>query len=244
VHVHAKTGDTIRTIAARYGRPDLWQTILQLNSRVRIENGHFLRSATQVLKPGTTIRLPGTLVPSDEFSVLCGDNRPTIADGYAMYDVVSRPGRIGVSRFLGYNPFSMPIDIQFEAFDTGDGTATETKIAALERMAGRGDYAGAAVGPPAVIRVSVTDANGDVVLLIPSNYQWTPDNPAAPLWRITDISWAGGDYSDDKGQRIRSAATVTLTQYTPLTLVKRSASQRARDLFSAGSAAGSSLVAG
>ena len=232
LYVRARMNDTIRKIAARLDAPDQAMTILALNSDVRIRNGHKLRSITQELRTNQIIRVPGTLAPGERFDVHCGNERPIIKDGYAKYDTVDRPGRVGLNRFLGYNPIQMDIAVQFEAFESGDGTQIEADIATLERMAGRGDYGGAASGPPAVIRVSVTDSTGGrVVPLIPLNYQWSPQNQTAPLYRIENITWDAGALSDARGQRIRQTATITVKQYTPLTNIKRSASQRARERF-------------
>jgi hypothetical protein len=229
VHVRAQRNDTISKIASRRGQPELVPEILTLNRNVRLKNGHFLRSARQVLRTGVLIRLPGTLSQKDVFSVTCGEERPVIKDGYAMFDTVARPGRVGLSRFLGYNPIQIDIPIQFEGFaQAGGGDLIEANIAKLERMAGRGNYGGAADGPPAVVRVSVTDAYGRVVPLVPLNYQWSAKNPTAPLYRIAGITWDPGALSDDQGRRVRASATVTVKQYTPLTQIKRSATQRAR----------------
>ena len=258
VVIHARQGDTVRKIAKRYNHPELVTQILALNTDVRIKNGHFLRSATQVLKTGTIIRIPGVAKPGESFTVHADDPRPIIKAGYAKYDTVNRPGRVGLNRFLYYDPIEMAIAIQFEGYEFGGpevllgsgvstagsallqfgsqltgappdpGTTIESHIALLERMAGRGDFNGAANGPPAVIRVSCTDNNGNPVWLIPSNYQWSQQNQTAPLWRISDIAWAGGDLSDLSGQRVRSKAIVTVKQYTPLTQITRSVSQRAK----------------
>lgn len=228
VYVRAGKGDTVRKIASKRGHPELVGQILSLNKKVRLPNHHYLRSASQVLKAGTLLRLPGTLKQQDFFSVLCGDERPIIKSGYAKYDTVDRPGRVGLNRFLGYDPIEMDIAVQFENYADDNGGPIESQIAQLERMAGRGNYGGAADGPPAVIRISVTDNNGNVVPLIPPNYQWSPKNPTAPLYRISGITWDAGALSDEQGRRIRQGATVTVKQYTPLTLVKRSATQRSR----------------
>jgi hypothetical protein len=228
VYTRARVNDTIRKIASRLGQPEMVPTILALNADVRIRNGHKLRSATQELNHNQIIRLPGTLAQQDAFSVHCGDERPIIKDGYAVYDTVDRPGRVGLNRFKGYHPIEMDVSLQFEAFESNDGAGIEDKIARLERMAGRGDYGGAASGPPSVIRLSTTDNSGRVVPLIPPNYQWSPQNPTAPLYRISQITWGPGALSDRQGRRIRQSATITVKQYTPLTNIKRSASQRAR----------------
>lgn len=228
VYVYAHAGQTIAQIAANRGRPDMVKEILELNKGVKLDNKHYLRSAQSKLKANQKIRLPGTLTQLDALSVLCGENRPIVKDGYAKYDTVDRPGRVGLNRFLGYNPIEIDIDVQFEAYASGDGAGVEAAIAKLERMAGRGNYGGAADGAPSVVGVTVTDNNGKIVPLIGSNYQWSPSNPSAPLYRIATIAWKGGDFSDDEGRRTRALATITVKQYTPLTLIKRSAAQRAK----------------
>lgn len=228
VYINAHAGETIAQIAASRGRPDMVAEILALNRGVKLSNHHYLRSAQSKLHEGQKIRLPGTLAQLDSFSVLCGDNRPIVKDGYAKYDTVDRPGRVGLNRFLGYSPIELDIEVQFEAYASNDGSGVEAAIAKLERMAGRGNYGGAADGAPAVVGVTVTDSTGKVVPLIGPNYQWSPSNPSAPLYRISSIAWKGGDLSDDQGRRTRALAVITVKQYTPLTFVKRSAAQRAK----------------
>jgi hypothetical protein len=228
VYVRARANDTIRKIAARRGHPEMVNEILALNSDVRIKNGHFLRSATQVLKRHSVIRLPGTLKQGDTFSVHADDPRPIVKDGYATYDTIDRPGRVGLRRFKGYNPIALDIPVQFEGYANDAGAAIEADIEILERMAGRGPFAGAASGPPSVIRVSVTNNTGQVVWLVPAAYQWSANNPTAPLYRIDNITWAAGALSDDKGQRTRAKAVISVSQYTAVSTLNRSATQRAR----------------
>lgn len=228
VYVRAQKHDTIFRIAARRGAPQLVQQILALNSDLKIKNGHKLRSATQVLRTGSLVRLPGTLAPGESFSVLCGAQRPKVMAGYAKYDTVDRPGRAGVNRFLGYDPIQLDIAVQWEGFTSLAGDAIERDILVLERMAGRGKYDGAAQGPPAVVRVSVTDNKHSVVPLVPFNYQWSPKNPTAPLYRISNIAWDDNAISGPEGRRIRQSATISVKQYTPLTNIRRSATQRAK----------------
>ena len=228
VYVRALKGDTIAKIAARKGEPEMVKEILKLNRKLKLKNKHYLRSARQPLPTHALVRLPGTLAQADSFSVTCGNQRPKITKGYATYDVVDRPGRVGLSRFKGYDPVEMAIQVQFEGWRSDSGKQIEANIAKLERMAGRGHFRGAASGPPAVIRVSVTTNDGKVIPLIPPNYQWSPQNPTAPLYRISDISWDDNALGDDAGNRTRQGATITVTQYTPLNVIKRSSSQRAK----------------
>jgi hypothetical protein len=240
INVQVGANMTIKKLAAQRGEPQDAEEILSLNKGkkvlplVRDKKTHKiekrqpgLRSLTQKLRPHATIRIPGTLKAADVVSVAAGDTPPKVTGGYAKYDTVDVWGRIGINRFDGYDPMTLEIPIQFESYADG-GTWIEGAIQKLERMAGRGDYPGAAFGPPAVIRVSVTDNRGNIVPLIPTNYQWSPQNPHAPLYRISAIAWADGALSDDQGRRIRQQATVTVTQYTPLHRRIRSVSQRSK----------------
>lgn len=232
--------DTIRKIAARRGHPEWAQDILTLNKGRDVlphpkRKPHTktppipkLRAITQVLRPNVTIRLPGTMKQGEYLNVHAGDKPPHITAGYAKYEVVDVPGRVGLNKFDGYDPISIDIPIQFENYAAAEGGVIETNIQILERMAGRGDYPGAAYGPPAVIRVSATDTAGNIVPLLPPNYQWSPQNQSAPLFRISGIDWDDNPLRNATGYRIRQAATVTIAQYTPLVFITRSVTQRAK----------------
>jgi hypothetical protein len=242
VLVKALKGDTIRKVAARRGHPELAASIVTLNKgrdllpHPKRQPGHKappipkLRSATQVLRTGAVVRLPGILKAGEFLSVNAGDEPPVVKAGYAKYDVVDVPGRIGISRFLGYDPIAIDIPVQFENYAAGLGGTIETNIQILERMAGRGDYPGAAVGPPAVIRISARDAHGNAVPLIPPDYQWSSQHQHAPLFRISTIVWDAGAQRNDTGYRVRQTATVTVTQYTPLQTVIRSVARRTQTI--------------
>lgn len=220
IWLRAKKGDTPRKIAGKRGHPDQGVVIAQLNK---------IRSEWTKLKPGRRIRIPGNLKQGDSFDVLPQDmSRPQITAGYATYQNVARPGQLGINQFQGYDPFAMVAPVQFEATGAKTGDSVEADITTLERMAGRGNFKGAAFGPPAVVRISVTDAYGKIVPLVSPSYQWSPQNPSAPLWRISGIDWDANPLSNDAGKRIRQLATVTLTQYTPIVLAQRSATTRSK----------------
>jgi hypothetical protein len=187
-----------------------------------------VRHVYTVLKTHRRLRLPGTVKKADAISVLADDPAPLIKDGYATYDTISVPGRKGITHFTGYNPMQMDVPIQFEAYAWGDGSQIESDIRTLERMAGRGLYAGNAVGPPSVVRLSVTDNRGRVVPLIPTSYQWTSKTQNAPTWRITAIAWDANPLRHISGRRIRQKAVVSVSEYTPIEVVERSATQRSR----------------
>jgi hypothetical protein len=226
--VNTKRGDTVRKIATRLGHPELAREIADEN---------LVRSVDTILNsppiPGTTLlwnrqvkklKVPALADPSLSFSVLAGDVPPQITGGYAKLSIVDRPGRVGVTMFEGYDPVTMEVPVRFETpRGSREGLQIEKDIALLERMAGRGDFPGAAVGPPPIIRVSTTDADGNIVPLIPRNYQWSPQNKTAPTWRVAGIEWDAEPRRNDAGNRIRQLAVVTLQQHTNVRLLARRA---------------------
>jgi hypothetical protein len=253
--VRAVKGDTIRRIAQKRGRPDQVDRIVQLNKgrdvlphpkhkpHQKVPPKPTLRNAMQPLRPGASIRVPGTMVQGFFFSVAAGDKPPVIKKGYANFDKVVVPGRTGITRFLDYDPIEIDLAVAFEAFgDEGPGAgyiggqgSIEDRITALERMAGRGTYPGAGYGPPAVVAVSTTDTiGGPLIPLIPYAYQWTPDHRNAPQFRVTNIAWDDSPdvMRNNAGYRVRQRAVVTITQYTPLVFVQQSLSQRAKQKVS------------
>jgi hypothetical protein len=236
--IKARRNDTVKAIAARRGHPELAAEILKLNkgrdvlvhpkrkAHQKVHHVPKLTMVTQKLRGGVSIRLPGNLIAGEVVNVHAGDQPPVVRDGYAKYDTVDRPNRIGINRFLGYNPIVVDIPIQFESYSDQVGHAIERDIQKLERFAGRGDYPGAANGPPAVLRITTTDAGGSHVPLFPLPYQNSNQNKNAPLFRISAIAWDQAALRNDLGYRVRQGATVTVTQYTPLRFVVRSVAQR------------------
>jgi hypothetical protein len=238
-----KQGDTYAKVAAARGHPELAAQIAQMNKppasvsqklgtmvSTHVWGGKSHRGTHQVYRP-RTLKIPGVLSSGDSFSVLADDPPPNVKAGYATYDVVNRPGRIGVSRFTGYQPIAIDIPIQWDAYAWGDGRGIEAEIQTLEKMAGVTPGAGGRSGPPPVIRISVTGTSGQIVPLIPSNYQWSSKNRGAPLYRISNITWdntAGAVLRTNDGYRIRQKAVVEVTEYTPLSLAMRSVTQRAK----------------
>jgi hypothetical protein len=220
VYVNVKKGDTIAKIAARNGHPEAARQIADRNG-VRSVNSVFTGKGKKKLL------VPGKLAPSLSFDVMAGDAAPHIVGGYAKLSTLDRPERVGLTVFDGYDPVKMEVPIRFEA-ENRQGVAIEDDIALLERMAGRGDFQGTAIGPPPVVHVSTTGPSGEVVPLIPRNYQWSPQNRTGPLWRIADIDWDANPIRNVGGNRIRQLATVTVQQHTPLSLVSRSVTVRAR----------------
>src|SRR5580765_2174400 len=134
---------TILKIAAQRGHPELAGQIKQMNK---------VRSVYKKLKVGRELTIPDKLSSEFFFHVRIGDTAPTIVDGYAQIDTVNRSERTGLSVFSGFNLVVMQIPVRFEGndsndrgvFQNADGRQVENDIAELERMAGRGNYPGAA----------------------------------------------------------------------------------------------------
>lgn len=224
IWVDVRPGDTVKKIAARRGHPEDARRIARLNK---------IRSVTKVLrhKPKRKgdkmrIRVPGTLRRADTFSVLAGEQPPRVVRGYQKIEVIDRPQRTGLTHFTGYDPVAMEVPIQFEQMLGRDSAGVEERIEILERMAGRGNFRGASVGPAPIIRISVTNNTGGIVPLIPPNFQWSKQNPHAPQWRISDISWDEDPIRDGSGKRLRQAAVVTVEEYTKLSLEVKSVVKR------------------
>jgi hypothetical protein len=234
--VNLRVGDTVRKVAARRGHPELASTIAKMNGVRHV--GTVLLHHPRRKRDRHRLKVPGTLRQGGSFSVLAGDGPPTITAGYAKSTVQDRPGRTGIAQFVGYDPMQMDIPVRFDVVSTDNtrsgpyGADLEAQIALLERMAGRGNFPGAATGPPAVIRISSTDSLGRVVPLIPKNYQWSSTNSHAPVWRISDIQWDNtvpdGVRRNAHGNRILQKATITVQQYKSISFKERSATTRSR----------------
>lgn len=218
IWIAVRKGDTVQKIATRRGHPERARAIADMNG---------IRSVRSVLSR-KRIRVPGQLRAAGIFHVLAGDSAPQIVDGYANYETVDRPGRVGLTVFSGYNPITMEVPIVFEGVRDGRGVDIERDIRLLERMAGRGNFPGTAVGPPPVVRVSTTNGQGQVVPLIASNYQWSLQNPSAPLWRVAAIDWDPDPLRNRAGNRIRQRASVTLQQHVRVSVASRSVAARSR----------------
>jgi hypothetical protein len=253
IRIAVRYNDTVRKIAGRRGHPEAAKEIAKKNKirsvkqnlrRRRKDKPRGMSRAkwNKILKKNRRrILVPGNLRSGTALRVLAGDEPPKVVGGYAKFDTVDRPERIGLTRFRGYDPLTVEVPIRFEAWAARErfasgvktedrpGAVIERQILLLERMAGRGDsYGGAGLGPPPILRLSSLDSQGKVVPLVSSLLQWT-DKSNAPLWRIIDLSWDDGAIRSSSGQRVRQTATVTLQEHKRLKLAHRSATRRAAD---------------
>lgn len=170
---------------------------------------------------GTPQSGPGSSAPTIvSFSVLAGDGAPTITAGFVKLNVIDRPLRKGFTVVGGYDPITMDIPIQFEGLASqpsgsfGVSPDIEADIQLLEWMAGRGTYytnSGGQVGSPAaglppLVTVASVDSAGTETNLIPPNVQGVK-------WVISNIAYDTAPYRGRGGNRLRQAATVTVTEY-------------------------------
>src|SRR4051812_47908097 len=94
-----KKRNTILKIAGWRGHPEDARLIRDINHK---------RSVTQKLKPGTRLKVPKE-VTEDRVRVLCGDASPQPTGGYANFDTIDRPQRVGVPVFTGYDPITLEV---------------------------------------------------------------------------------------------------------------------------------------
>jgi hypothetical protein len=235
VKVTVPKNRTIQQIAARNANPeDAWR--IAKKNKVRSVNRILWKPLTRKQRRAHKKRkqvrklwVPGNFRQGNAFHVVAGDTAPKIVSGYAKFDVVDRPERAGLMQFQGYDPIEMEIPVRFEVKGNGNPAELEDDIKLLERMAGRGRFEGAAVGPPPIIGISVTGgADQHMIPLIPRNYQRTRQSPKAPLWRVVDIDWDDGALRNKYGNRYRQLAVITVRQHVEVKLAVRSVTKRAR----------------
>jgi hypothetical protein len=208
----------------------LWKPLTQ--RQVKYYKAHPKKKKPKQVK---TLQVPGNWRKGTDFHVLAGDSPPRVVGGYAKFNVIDRPERAGLLQFDGYDPIELEIPVRFEAVGSENAKKLEEDIALLEKMAGRGRFEGAAVGPPPVVGISVTGGKNDkIVNLLSRNYQ-RQQGEDAPLWRIANIDW-GDDARRTRGagNRTRQTATITARQHIDLDLATRSATKRARRKKSSG----------
>ena len=229
--------NTVRKIAASRGYENQTKRILRMNNIRHSGMANIYNPKGKYKKrKRKRIKVPDRLRDESNFHVLAGDSPPTIVSGYPKIESIERSGRAPMTVFAGYDSVVMRVPVRFEAEGEGtgnfntyvDGSGIEKNIAELDRMCGRGKgFKGAAVGPPAVVRVTTVDEEGTTIPLIPTGYQPEGEDNA-PLWWISAIDWDEDPVRNGQGERIRQLATIDLTQYVPPRhLVKSAAARRA-----------------
>jgi hypothetical protein len=152
-----------------------------------------------------------------QFRVLCGDNPPTIIDGYGKWAVIDRPLRQGLTVPQGFNPAKLKVEIRFGiwdgrfGFDGWDTSSTasgevEKNIDDLHWMAGGNALSGPS---PLVYMDSYNLRKGTAVRndLVPKQYRGVP-------WIISDgIEW-GPSLRHREGGRIYQDATFNVMGFS------------------------------
>jgi len=154
--------------------------------------------------PRTTAENPGlgyiTFVsynPQFAFTCLLGDGTATPTGGFGGWNIVSRARRRGLIEWVGNDPLKIEIPLIFDAFAEDDGLRIEKDIRALEKMAGLSDD----IDEPPLL----TFNSGGVV-------PHDAHDASQTDWVITDLVWGDAD-RNIYGNRVRQAATVTVTQH-------------------------------
>lgn len=165
----------------------------------------------------------------------------TVTDGWALWNIVDRPQRVGLPVFAGYDPITATIGVQFEGFPTVMGATSdaargskpsnevEDAIQLLEFMSGRGqaigagnnsvDAAATTGGPPPAVWLQSNNEQGQPTNLIPQNYQVSEANPNAPSWVVTNLAWDTTPMRDDNGNRIRQMCVITVQEIVSDTFI-------------------------
>lgn len=147
------------------------------------------------------------------FTVLAGEGAPTVAGGWPKIAKVPRYQRVAVTVPEGYEPMEMTVPVLFDAVaKTKEREHIESEILELEWMAGRSPNpkTGEIKGEPPFVEVATVNGAGAQTNLVPRQYQTVPGR--AQIWYITDIAFDSNPIRDSGGERIRQAATVTLTE--------------------------------
>lgn len=153
------------------------------------------------------------------FNALCGDDPPTITDGYAKWTTIDRPLRQGVTVPQGFNPAQLKISIRmgiwdarfdYHGWDTSARAAAEVEanVDDLHWMAG----GNALAGPSPIVYVDSYRTDTKTTTrsrLMPRQY-WGVG------WVINGgIEW-GTSYRHRNGSRIYQEAVFTMLGYSSL----------------------------
>jgi hypothetical protein len=156
-----------------------------------------------------------------EFTCRFADGPAVVVEGYAGWQVISRPKDVGIVEWQGRNPMSIEIPFLIDYFiDDPDinlpGAQCEAKIKILERMCGIGSHA-----QPPILRV---DGGG----LIPHDYTINKKLN----WVIENLTWDKAvEYRDlYSGRRRRAGGTIVIREFRTAKEILRTikSSDRAR----------------
>jgi hypothetical protein len=176
-------------------------------------------------EPGTTQQrivftgsfIRGTKPERNSFTVLAGEEAPTITGGFGQWAEVERPQVESLPVLTHFGTLTMTVPILFEAVmaDSVDitnktpneaGKLLEEDISVLEWMGGRGELAEGANGVTPLVRVySVNNAAKEHPLI--------PPGAQGVKWIVSGITFDANPLRNAGGFRIRQAVTVELKKY-------------------------------
>lgn len=147
------------------------------------------------------------------FTSFFGDGAAIVTEGYAGWQVITRPKDVGITVWLGRNPMAIEIPFLLNYYELSDdetlqGIACENQVTNLEQLCGIGGHA-----QPAICCV---DGGG----MIPHDYTTYTKH----RWVIEQVGWdrnleVRSEYS---GRRMRCGGMITVRQYlTPSEILQR-----------------------
>lgn len=141
-----------------------------------------------------------------KFTSYFGDGPAIVTEGYAGWQVVSRPREVGITVWQGRNPMAIEIPFMLDflslwnrKYSDDAGVKCEDRVTNLEKLCGIGGHA-----QPAICYV---DGGG----MIPHDYTTYQGH----RWVIEQVSWdkqleVRSKYS---GRRLRCGGVITIRQY-------------------------------
>jgi hypothetical protein len=202
--------------------PAILRTIRQPNSAGGAQAEKKLEQEEAAKKPYGSLQEIGFFGTNNNgtakgITVLAGDGAPTITEGWVKLAKIQRYQRTSITVPEGYDPRVLTVPILFNAIaKTKEREEVESNILVLEWMAGRrvlleGEEL---TGEPPYVQVYSTQANpNNLTNLVPRQFQSeTSSGRGQQLWWITGIAFDPNPIRDRGGERLRQAATVTLTE--------------------------------
>ncbi len=152
------------------------------------------------------------------FYALCGDEPPTVVDGYAKWGVIDRPLRQGLTIPQGFNPAKVQINLRFgiwdgrfrfHGWDTSPAAASQNEldIDTLHWMAGGGDSTRSGASPLVTLQAFSAQDPSQLIDLVPRQYWgvgWVVD---------AGIQWGTSLREPSTGRRIYQEASFTLLAF-------------------------------
>lgn len=152
--------------------------------------------------------------PNLAINALLDGEGAIVTGGYAEWEVISRPRRLGVTHWVGRSPFTMDLAIIFDGHKAFE--SVETRCTNLEHLALPDDK----TGIPPTVSIIKRGPSGDVP---------HPTVPHSDIkeWVVTGIDW-GDNIRDINGHRTRQHAVVKLLRYVAVDKIQVTAAQNAR----------------